>query len=241
MEQRKVAIADHIWSAFEEMASAMGSDRDALINQAMFMFARLNGFMETAAGRASGGANGSRAPAPSARNPPVLSPTGAPRPAGTSQKLDDDPVRREVAERVLETAAELERLIKGKNQPPAAPEMSHSDDRGSDADIRMDESEPSSGSDVGPQLYLMAEGGELDKISKDRFVIGRGKHCDFVINSGKVSREHAVVVREGGDYYIEDLGSSNGTWFNKQRIKRRKVEDGDEYFICSEKIKFVMR
>jgi pSer/pThr/pTyr-binding forkhead associated (FHA) protein len=87
----------------------------------------------------------------------------------------------------------------------------------------------------------MAEGGELDKIAKERFVIGRGKHCDFVINSGKVSREHAVIVREGEEYFIEDLGSSNGTWFNKQRIKRRKVEDGDEYYICSEKIKLVMR
>ena len=44
---RKVQIADHIWGAFEEMASQMGSDRDALINQAMFMFARLNGFLDS--------------------------------------------------------------------------------------------------------------------------------------------------------------------------------------------------
>ena len=35
---------------------------------------------------------------------------------------------------------------------------------------------------------------------------------------------------------MEDLGSSNGTWFDKKRITRRKVEDGDEYFVCSEKI-----
>jgi len=147
--------------------------------------------------------------------------------------MDDDPVRREVQERVLETAAELERLIQNKrggNAPAAEPE-------GDNVDI----DDPSGDGSGAPALYMMVEGGELDRIAKDRFVIGRGKHCDFVINSGKVSREHAVITREGNDYFIEDLGSSNGTWFNKQRIKRRKVEDGDEYFICSDKVKFVYR
>jgi hypothetical protein len=254
---RKVAVADHIWDAFEEMASQMGSDRDALINQAMFMFARLNGFMEGSGGGGGGaaaapranGANGrSSAPASAAPArapaPPAVAPAagGRPSPAGrppeAPNKLDDDPVRREVAERVLETAAELERLIKGKNQPGGNFDSASGEEPPADVDMGGVDVEEGGGS---PALYLMAEGGELDKIGKDRFVIGRGKHCDFVINSGKVSREHAVVVREGGDFFVEDLGSSNGTWFNKQRIKRRKIEDGDEYFICSEKVKFVYR
>ncbi len=237
---RKVAIADHIWDVFEDMAHQMGVDRDGLINQAMFMFARLNGFMETSVGRPNGVGNAPRGTANRAP-PPVLSPVSsksmsnaraAEDRGGGGGKLDDDPVRREVAERVLETAAELERLIKGKNEREDDEPMA---DEGSGLE---NGAEPSGD---GGHLYLMAEGGELDKIAKDRFVIGRGKHCDFVINSGKVSREHAVIVREGTDFYIEDLGSSNGTWFNKQRIKRRKVEDGDEYFICSEKIKLVVR
>lgn len=246
---RKVGIADHIWDLFEEMASQMGSDRDALINQAMFMFARLNGFSESGAApngtpKGNGASNGRpmSAGGPPSRAqggaPPVLSPTKAPaRPEPPPQKLDDDPVRREVAERVLETAAELERLIKGKNQSQdSSSEGEEASDMGG-----VDVEEPQSDGGAGNALYLMAEGGELDRIAKDRFVIGRGKHCDFVINSGKVSREHAVIIRDGGDYFIEDLGSSNGTWFNKQRIKRRKVEDGDEYFICSEKVKLVFR
>ena len=154
--------------------------------------------------------------------------------------MDDDPVRRGVAERVLETAAELERLIKNKNQGGNNGGFDESQENFEDdmGGVDVDDGGEAGGA---PALYMMLEGGELDRIAKDRFVIGRGKHCDFVINSGKVSREHAVIVRDGTEFFIEDLGSSNGTWFNKQRIKRRKVEDGDEYFICSEKVKFVYR
>ena len=254
---RKVNVADHIWQAFEEMAQQMGTDRDGLVNQAMFMFARLNGFMDAASngagpalaspgagpGRATGrGGNPPMlAPVPSKEEPAARSPSRASPPVPSSSgeransRLDEDPVRREVAERVLETAAELERLIKGKNESKDVTGEEPAEEEGAA------EEAPAAEGDDAPGLYLMAEGGELDRIVKDRFIIGRGKHCDFVINSGKVSREHAAITREGGEFFIEDLGSSNGTWFNKQRIKRRKVENGDEYFICSEKIKLVMR
>ncbi|AFE06120.1 FHA domain-containing protein [Corallococcus coralloides DSM 2259] len=275
---RKVGIAEHLWETYEEMALQMGSDRDALINQALFMFARLNGFIDVKTkGEPAVAAVPSPAPSPAARpaaapppaaaakgSPPVLAPAPAARPAArnaeerpSSNGLDNDPVRREVAERVLETAAELERLIKGKNEPPPPsaddmiedeeeplPEQEEPplDDMQDEPPEEAEEEEPMEEPDEeeGASLYLVTENGEQEKIVKDRYVIGRGKHCDFVINSGKVSREHAVIARDGGDFYIEDLGSSNGTWFNKQRIKRRKVEDGDEYFICSEKIRLVI-
>jgi hypothetical protein len=243
---RKVGIADHIWQTFEDMAGQMGSDRDALINQAMFMFARLNGFMDgppgalAAAPRSSPSSSSgvalppARAAAPPRHAaPPMLKPAQA---ASRHEEAEEDADRRGIQERVLETAAELERLIKAKNPGPPAPQhLEPEPDLNLSGEVDID---PGDGAAA---LYMMIEGGELDRIAKERFVIGRGKHCDFVINSGKVSREHAVIMRDGGEFFIEDLGSSNGTWFNKQRIKRRKIEDGDEYFICSEKVKFVYR
>ncbi|HEX8441483.1 FHA domain-containing protein [Archangium sp.] len=292
---RKVGIADHLWETYEDMAQQMGSDRDALINQALFMFARLNGFIEVArTGRpevavvASGGgaspsgarASGSAAGA-SKGAPPVLQPvaggasktapppreehTPAPAPApqrpsarvaeerAPANSLDNDPARREVAERVLETAAELERLIKGKSNEPREeideeplPDDDADSGMGLAADDEPMDDEPMEDQPMddepmdesaGGALVLSVDNAEPRVITQDRFVIGRGKHCDLVIHSGKVSREHAVIVRDGDDFFIEDLGSSNGTWFNKQRIKRRKVEDGDEYFICSERVR----
>jgi hypothetical protein len=197
-------------------------------------------------------------PAPIRDEPPSRQP---PRPVDdrpSANALDNDPVRREVAERVLETAAELERLIKGKNEPPqpvdddsvedeAPPDVPEDsglrdmEDEEPPPDDEGMEEEPPADEEEGSALFLISEAGDQLKVVNDRFVIGRGKHCDFVINSGKVSREHAVILREGSDFFLEDLGSSNGTWFNKQRIKRRKIEDGDEYFICSEKIRLVVR
>src|SRR5436190_18740121 len=42
---RTLLIADHLWEAYSSMALEMGSDRDALVNQALYTFARLNGFL----------------------------------------------------------------------------------------------------------------------------------------------------------------------------------------------------
>jgi pSer/pThr/pTyr-binding forkhead associated (FHA) protein len=184
-----------------------------------------------------------RAPAPPARPqrneaPPQLKPVQSSPSSHNNGALDDDPMRREVQERVLETAAELEKLIKSKHQQQNN-QNAQSAEQEPVADVDVDMGNEPGGA---PALYMMLEGGELDRIAKERFVIGRGKHCDFVINSGKVSREHAAIVRDGDDFFIEDLGSSNKTWFNKVALtKRRKIDDGDEYYICSEKVRCLYR
>jgi hypothetical protein len=212
---RKVGIPDHLWQLFEEMATKMGTDRDGLVCQAMFVFARLNGFIDA---------------------PPIHQT----HPSGALAAVSPTPL-------VTGSAPALDgRERAGAGEPTGpmatAAALSYPDDTAalSAQPVGRAAGDDASEAERG-QLYVITEGGNLDRVVKERFVIGRGKHCDFVIHSGKVSREHAVVVREADDWFIEDLGSSNGTWFNKQRVKRRRVEDGDEYYICNEKIKFVLR
>jgi hypothetical protein len=191
---RQIAIADHLWEAFERMAREMGSERDALVNQAMHVFARLNGFDVPGGGRTED--LDEPAPAP----PPPLP-------------------RRAAAAQVLEAA---ERLEQGIHEPTPV-------------ELEIPVPAPAGG------LLLMREDGTPLEVAKDRFVIGRGRHCDLVIDSAKVSREHAIIVREGDGWFIEDLGSSNGTWHHRERVTRKRIADGDEYFICSEKIRCVLR
>jgi pSer/pThr/pTyr-binding forkhead associated (FHA) protein len=59
-------------------------------------------------------------------------------------------------------------------------------------------------------------------------VIGRASDCGWVISSNAVSRRHARVFRQGSDFWVEDLGSSNGTFVNGERLSGpRMLRDQD--------------
>lgn len=91
------------------------------------------------------------------------------------------------------------------------------------------------------QLYVVNSAGDMCKVEKDTFIIGRSRICDLVIPSSKVSRQHGSVVRENGEYFIDDLGSANGVWKDGVRITKEKVRDGDEFMISEEVLKFIFR
>ncbi len=67
----------------------------------------------------------------------------------------------------------------------------------------------------------------------DEAILGRQPGCDVLIDVGAVSRRHAKVLREGQDYYVEDLQSRNGTYLNDDKLEyRRLLKHGDEVRVC---------
>ncbi len=59
-------------------------------------------------------------------------------------------------------------------------------------------------------------------------MIGRGAEADIPVEEPRVSRKHALFrVAEEGAVFVEDQGSSNGTFVNKERVQIRELKDGD--------------
>jgi len=79
-------------------------------------------------------------------------------------------------------------------------------------------------------------------VNKDRFIIGRGKQSsDLTIKDPNVSRQHAMVEFLNGQYYMVDMGSTNGIEYNGQRIARKAVAEGDVFRICDHELRFTYR
>ena len=84
--------------------------------------------------------------------------------------------------------------------------------------------------------------GDKVQVSKDRFVIGRGKQSsDLTLKDPNVSRQHAMIEFQNGVYFMVDMGSTNGVEFNGQRIARKQIAEGDVFRICDHDLRFTYR
>jgi len=70
------------------------------------------------------------------------------------------------------------------------------------------------------------EGEELT-IPEDGITVGRSKGCSVVIDDNKISREHAAVRMENGNWWVYDLQSSNGTRVNDNDVSAYELSEGD--------------
>lgn len=72
-------------------------------------------------------------------------------------------------------------------------------------------------------------------------IVGRDASAQFVLEDTLVSRRHFQVVQEGGAWFVEDLGSTNGTMLNGSRAKRARLADGDTIKAGSTTLTFVQK
>jgi len=93
------------------------------------------------------------------------------------------------------------------------------------------------------QVVLVMFRGESDRrsfsLAKEVTVIGRREDCDLRIPLGEVSRKHCRLVKDAQELRVEDLGSSNGTYLNGNRVQESAVAPSDVLRIGS--VSFVVQ
>ena len=83
--------------------------------------------------------------------------------------------------------------------------------------------------------------GQSFPLQGERMVIGRSPEAEVFLDDVTVSRDHAMLVRRSGAWYLDDSGSLNGTYVNRRRIDSHKLEDGDELQVGKYKLTYLAR
>lgn len=80
--------------------------------------------------------------------------------------------------------------------------------------------------------------GRRYEVAEDEFVIGRASTCDLVIPKKYISREHALIRREGDAFAIETLSIKNPVVVDDRDVDRQPLADGDEFELCGIRFRF---
>ena len=86
------------------------------------------------------------------------------------------------------------------------------------------------------------QGGEFPLKAEKQIVIGRSSELDMVLVEDMVSRKHArISVNGAGNISIEDLGSTNGTFVNGEKVKQALLKEGDRILIGTSILKLIQQ
>ncbi|MEO6951583.1 MAG: DUF4388 domain-containing protein [Polyangia bacterium] len=83
------------------------------------------------------------------------------------------------------------------------------------------------------------QGGEFPLRTDREIVVGRSSELDMVLVEDMVSRKHATITATSDAILIQDLGSTNGTFVNGEKIKKVRLKEGDRILIGTSIIKLV--
>jgi pSer/pThr/pTyr-binding forkhead associated (FHA) protein len=86
------------------------------------------------------------------------------------------------------------------------------------------------------QLFPLENGSPIDLV-KDLTVVGRTDTCDVQLDHKSVSKLHCVIVKTDGLLLLRDLGSTNGTRVNGQRVRRAALLPNDQLTIATYKFR----
>ena len=90
------------------------------------------------------------------------------------------------------------------------------------------------------RAVLLWDGHELP-LDQGVVVLGRSSGCDVVVDDPNVSRRHAEIRRLGEGYSLVDLGSTNGTEVNGQRVGETSLMNGDVIGVGTTRLTFERR
>jgi hypothetical protein len=242
---RTFKCRDYLWEYFEQMGNELDCSVDYLINEAMRQYARARVQAARGAGTpsqpsirpASAGVGSGTSPGsiPSIRTTGSGSHPSMPSMPATPGAQAAVPVPRPSA----------------PGAPPPPPSTARASDPGLTPVPRRSDppplpahpSEPPTPIPEAhrPALYVIFNGQKI-VVDKDEFIVGRGaKYADLPIKDGNISRRHAAIIHKDGQYFMKDLGSTNGVEFAGERVDVRRIDEGDVFHMCDYELRFTYR
>jgi|SRR5262252_8998364 len=89
-------------------------------------------------------------------------------------------------------------------------------------------------------IYVQGNEQQTLTLNHTPYTVGRKVDRDLVIPDPRVSREHAQIVSENGEFFVVDQGSKHGTYVNGERVDRRKLERNDRLEFGARDIAYVI-